>query len=129
MPWEKATEVNAVLKKYGLIHQLKDCHDCGAKPGQPHEDGCDTERCSACGGQRLQCDCKDHDPLFARWTGLWPGYAEALMLFGASTMDGYTTAELNEFAEKGMDKIFFVKPKPVRVIKDIRRSRVKKKRA
>ena len=45
--------------------------------------GCDTEHCSWCGGQVLVCGgCKDeagvmrHDPLFARWTGIWPGVAD-----------------------------------------------------
>ena len=80
---------------------LKSCHDCGANPGQPHLAGCDTERCSVCGGQRLQCVCKGHDPLFARWTGLWPGEAEAALL----------GLDLNGFAVMGLHKTFFVKPK------------------
>ena len=63
--------------------ELKNCHDCGDEPGQPHMPNCDTERCSFCGGQCLMCGgCPDengdmrHDPLFARWTGIWPGSAE-----------------------------------------------------
>lgn len=80
---------------------LKDCHDCGAKPGECHKDGCDTECCSSCGGQRLSCDCPDHDPQFSRWTGIWPGYAEATLL----------GIDLNEFYAKGYNKIFFIKPK------------------
>lgn len=80
---------------------ITDCHDCGAKPGQPHQDGCDTERCSVCGEQKIQCHCKGHDKAFARWTGLWPGYAEAASL----------GIDLNEFHRKRYNEIFFIKPK------------------
>jgi hypothetical protein len=33
---------------------LKDCHDCGAKPGEVHSDGCDTQRCTVCFGPRIE---------------------------------------------------------------------------
>lgn len=79
---------------------LRDCHDCGAKPGQPHRPGCDTEQCSVCGGQRLQCRCKGHDRAFARWTGIWPGDAESKAL----------GIDLNEFHRRGLHRVFFVKP-------------------
>jgi hypothetical protein len=55
-----------------MKNDLKNCHDCGTKPGYPHMPFCDVERCSVCGGQRISCECKGHDPSFARWTGLWP---------------------------------------------------------
>lgn len=82
---------------YETIHN---CQDCDAAPGRPHEAGCDTERCSVCGGQRLFDDCEGHDPLFARWTGIWPGQAEARAL----------GIDLNEFYVRGLHLLFFVKP-------------------
>lgn len=104
------------------MKELKNCHDCGVKPGQSHKEGCDVERCSVCGGQRLGCSCEGHDPAFARWTGLWPGWAEAMALglyskfipnVGWKICDKYDTEaipSLNAFIEKGYSKIFFVKP-------------------
>lgn len=35
------------------------CHDCGATFGHFHHWGCDAERCPACGGQLIGCDCED----------------------------------------------------------------------
>ena len=55
------------------------CHDCGAKPGEVHLDGCDVERCPACGGQMISCECSnetiDEYPRLP-WTGEWPGVSE-----------------------------------------------------
>src|ERR1700678_1114548 len=63
------------------------CNDCGAKPGERHEDDCDRARCLVTGRQRLSCDvltsvfgypertphadCGDQ-----AWSGEWPGVAE-----------------------------------------------------
>lgn len=84
------------------INKLTNCHDCNAPPGEVHTEGCDTERCSQCGGQRLCCnpiECKNHDPGFSRWTGIWPGKAEA----------DYFGVDLNEFEVK-YSRLFFIKP-------------------
>jgi hypothetical protein len=78
----------------------RDCHDCGVQPGQPHQPGCDTEQCSVCGWQRLQCECEGHDPAFARWSGFWPGYPEAQEL----------GLDLNELAMSGIHALLFKKP-------------------
>lgn len=61
------------------LEEKTDCHDCGAKPGEEHRgDNCDVQRCSSCGGQRLCCDCEDHNPSKSKWTGIWPGMKEAV---------------------------------------------------
>lgn len=79
---------------------LHDCGDCAAKPGRPHDSGCDVEHCSACGGQWIACGCREHDPIFARWSGVYPGAAEA----------AYLGIDLNEFHRRDYPRVFFVKP-------------------
>lgn len=96
----KARSAKTGLTFMGVPVVMHDCHDCGAKPGEPHGGCCDVEVCSVCGGQRLCCNCPGHDEYFARWTGFWPGMLECIAL----------GIDLNTFAAGGFDLIFHVKP-------------------
>lgn len=80
---------------------IQNCHDCDAKPGLVHSTGCDTEQCSVCGEQWIGCGHRNHDKQFARWTGLWPGFAEATVL----------GLDMNDFYSTGIYKSFMIKPK------------------
>ena len=83
------------------LTDLKPCPDCAVVPGQPHREGCDVERCSACGMQRIAyCHESEHDPLFSRWTGIWPTDAEAQ----------FVGVDLNEFVKQGFQAVMTVKP-------------------
>jgi hypothetical protein len=40
-----------------LLRAVHRCGDCGARPGRVHHHGCDVEKCPACMGQSIACDC------------------------------------------------------------------------
>lgn len=58
----------------------QDCPDCAVAPGACHLDGCDVERCAACGRQRVSCECGRRSDALRQtrlpWTGEWPGVAD-----------------------------------------------------
>lgn len=59
-----------------FVLQKRDCHDCGAKPGELHDPGCDEEQCPKCGFQMVSCGhFKD-----------WPAEAERLPWLGHSKL-------------------------------------------
>lgn len=39
------------------------CHDCAVTKGQLHVPGCDVERCPACSGQLISCDCDPYEEM------------------------------------------------------------------
>jgi len=48
------------------------CHDCGVKPGEIHELGCDVDICTICHKQVMGCE----HQIPGKWDGLWPGTAQ-----------------------------------------------------
>lgn len=62
-----------------MTRSPRSCGDCGAMPGEVHQDGCDVARCLTAGIQRLQC-CEDHDCGTETWSGAWPGEADCEVL-------------------------------------------------
>ena len=57
------------------MNETKNCHDCGARIGDIHTDGCDVERCPRCDGQLISCGCADDgwwppDDERERWSGV-----------------------------------------------------------
>lgn len=57
--------------------KLNPCGDCAAAVGEPHDHGCDVERCQFTGRQWIACQQEDHDDCGTSiWTGIWPGVPE-----------------------------------------------------
>jgi hypothetical protein len=124
MTWTAVNDLKDLLKAHGLLRAPANCGACGVRPGQPHQPGCQIERCSFCGGQLLVCGCDQHDEFFARWTGFYPGTLECIALGLLTTwspdperpipadslLTGAPSADMNRFYQEGWHRLFFVKP-------------------
>ena len=124
MAWVEVNLLRDLLQQLDLLPAVRNCPGCAVVPGQPHQSGCAVERCSACGSQRLACSCNgDHDALFSRWTGFWPGELECLALgllskwepdpqhpVPADTLCRKTSFDLNRFIENDWGKLLWRKP-------------------
>jgi len=124
-PKDLPAEVQAVEKrqrellasKEWLMH-LKDaewttpfnCRDCGAKPGDLHIPGCDTETCAICGWQAISCPCvkkfapskpiiddEDADPT----PEMWSAYDSAVSALGGRIQWSGLASGVRECVEFG----------------------------
>jgi len=69
---------DVTVEQWVKKNPLRNCPDCGVKPGEAHNGSCDVERCSVCKGQYFSCGCEGHDPNETKWTGWWPGELECV---------------------------------------------------
>jgi hypothetical protein len=59
-----AAQIHATYWIKGVEHgrichdsEVERCSDCGVEAGQLHVPGCEQERCPACQGQVISCEC------------------------------------------------------------------------
>lgn len=64
------------------------CPDCSAAPGEPHDPGCDWERCPLCHTQRLGCGCDSEQAM-----EMLPEFHAALAAAQAQLAEARTLAE------------------------------------
>lgn len=86
------------------------CPECKAGPGKLHKRGCDVERCTMCGCQRIGCDCKSGGFPRLPWTGEWPGVAECRE-FGWYTTIARVVGPTEDLSRLHVDAVWSVKKK------------------
>ncbi len=88
------------------------CPVCGSRMYAPHDDGCPIAKCSVCGGDKIKCTCKDHDPTFYPWLGTLPGRFEAFSLDIVLYRAELKRLEPNMplFNALQLDQLFFIRP-------------------
>jgi hypothetical protein len=84
-----------------MTNERLKCHDCGVEPGQIHEEGCDWEICSKCGGQALTCDCIKEGSKRISY-GTVREIAARIPCFSAAHIDKYIKKDLSNAIEKGL---------------------------
>jgi hypothetical protein len=84
-----------------MTEKMRKCHDCGVEPGQIHEEGCDWEICSKCGGQMLSCGCNAEESNRIPY-GTVREIAARIPYFSADHIDKYIKKDLSDAIEKGL---------------------------
>jgi len=69
-------EIDRIAEDLWLDVKQTSCPDCGVKVHQTHLRGCDIERCTKCGTQRISCLCKVKGKNREVWSGIFPGVKE-----------------------------------------------------
>lgn len=70
------TEIDRICEELKSKITIRNCPDCGVKPGEIHDDNCDVVICTICGQQRICCDCEEGEGEPGEWTGIYPGVVE-----------------------------------------------------
>jgi hypothetical protein len=97
-------EIEKIVEELWQKETKTNCHDCNAKPGEQHKEGCDVARCTVCGVQAIQC--YEHlDAPMDTWDGLWPGTKECYELKLIAFGGGNWTFDYNTYTVMRLTKL------------------------